>query len=83
MDDKKMIQDFGDMVNATEALVKPWKEFVKWLIFALVATNLIWGFVLWRQIRYAYMEPVEITQEQLFDEHTQNQHYSSGATDGN
>jgi len=41
MDDKEKIQSFGDMVEASEKLTKPWRIFCMWLLAALVATNLI------------------------------------------
>lgn len=82
MDDREKIQSFGDMVAATEKLTKPWKTFVALLLAALVATNAIWGFVHWKQLQYAYMTPTDVQQEQQFDDHTQNQHYSSGVNNG-
>lgn len=82
MTDNEKIQSFGDMVEATERLTKPWKTFVGLLLAALVLTNAIWGFVHWKQLQYAYMTPTEITQNQEFDQHTQNQSYSEGATSG-
>lgn len=83
MENKETIQNFCDMVNATEKLTKPWKTFCIWLIAALFLTNAIWGLVHWSQIRYAYLTPTEMSQEQQFDEHNQSQNYSEGATNGN
>lgn len=77
------VQNFSDMVTATQKLTRPWMIFSGILIFALIATNLIWGVVHWNQLRYAYMTPEEYSQEQLFDEHAQSQHYSSGVQYGN
>lgn len=82
MEEKEKIQNFCDMVEATEKVTKPWKVFAGYLLAALVLTNLIWGFVHFKQIQYAYMTPTEVVQEQQFDEHTQSQNYSSGVTDG-
>lgn len=82
MTDNEKIQSFGDMVQATERLTRPWKVFVGLLLAALVLTNAIWGFVHWKQLQYAYMTPTEITQNQEFDQHTQNQSYSEGVTSG-
>ena len=79
---KEKVQNFGDMVAATHQLAKPWIIFCGFLLAALVLTNAIWGFVHWKQLQYAYMTPEEYSQEQMFDEHTQNQHYSSGVTNG-
>ena len=84
MDNKERenIQNFSDMVNATRGLVKPWIILCAILAAALVLTNAIWGFVHWKQTEYAYMTPEEYTQEQLYDEHSQTQSYSSGVTNG-
>lgn len=83
MNDNEKIQSFGDLVDAAEKLNKPWKTFCAWLLVALVLTNLIWGFVHWKQLQYAYMTPEEFTQTQEFDEQSQEQHYSQGAAQGN
>lgn len=82
MTDNEKIQSFGDMVQATERLTRPWKTLAAFLLAALVLTNAIWGFVHWKQLQYAYMTPTEITQNQEFDQHTQNQSYSEGVTNG-
>ena len=82
MDDKEKIMSFGEMVDATEKLTRPWKILAAWLLAALVATNIIWGFVHWKQLEYAYMTPEEFTQSQDLDAHTQEQQYSQGATRG-
>lgn len=81
-ENKDKIQNFSDMVKATHQLSKPWIIFCGFLLAALVATNAIWGFVHWKQLQYAYMTPEEYSQEQLFDEHSQSQQYSSGVTYG-
>lgn len=80
--DTEKIENFSDMVTATQKLTKPWMIFCGFLLAALVITNGIWGYVHWRQIQYAYMTPEEFTQEQLFDEQSQNQSHTSGVTDG-
>lgn len=82
MTDKEKIENFGDMIDAVEKLTKPWKTFCAWLLAALVATNIIWGFVHWRQLKYAYMTPEEFSQTQEFNEQRQEQHQSQGATQG-
>ena len=82
MTDNEKVQSFSDMVNATERLTKPWKTFCGLILAALVLTNLIWGFVLWRQLKYAYMTPEEFSQSQQFEDKTQEQHYSQGGHEG-
>lgn len=82
MDDKEKIQSFRDMVEASEKMTRPWRILCAWLLAALVATNLIWGFVHWKQLEYAYMTPEEFSQTQQFEEQTQEQHYSQGAARG-
>lgn len=82
MTDNDKIQSFGDLVDASEKMTRPWRILCAWLLAALVATNLIWGFVHWKQIQYAYMTPEEFTQTQQFDEQTQEQSYSQGTTQG-
>lgn len=83
MNDKEKIQSFGDLVEASEKITKPWRMLCVWLLAALVATNLIWGFVHWKQLQYAYMTPEEFSQTQQFDDQTQAQSYSQGAAQGN
>lgn len=82
MEDKEKVQSFGDMVSATEKLTKPWRIAVVVVLIALILTNAFWAFVHWKQLQYAYMTPTEWSQEQQFEEQTQNQHYSDGATNG-
>lgn len=50
MDDREKIQSFGDMVDATERLTKPWK-------IALLITNLLWALVFTAFILLAYLTP--------------------------
>lgn len=83
MDENEKIQNFRDMVNASNKISKPWIIFCALLLAALILTNAIWGFVHWKQLQYAYMTPEEFTQEQKFDEHQQTQQHSSGVTSGN
>lgn len=82
MEDKEKVQSFGDMVNATDKLTRPWRVAFALTLAALVLTNAIWGFVHWKQLKYAYMTPEEWTQEQSYDEQIQNQSHTSGAADG-
>ena len=94
MDERKeMIENFGDMVNATERLAKPWQdECQRWKEVAekrqkhhtirLIVTNLLWMIVTASLIWFAYMAPIESSQEQELPEGTQHQSYSQGVTDG-
>lgn len=75
MDDKKMIENFGDMVSATEKLTKPWR-------IALIVTNILWAIVVVMLVSYAYLIPSEMTQEQDFPSQHQTQTYIDGATSG-
>lgn len=82
MEDKEKIQNFGDMVNATEKMAAPWRETVWKLIKALVITNLFWAIIVGLLVWFAYMTPVDVGQEQDFTGQTQSQNYSEGVTDG-
>lgn len=82
MTDNEKIKSFGDLVDASEKITRPWRILCAWLLAALVATNLIWGFVHWKQLQYAYMTPEEFTQTQQFEEQTQEQSYSQGTVQG-
>lgn len=82
MEDKEKIASFGDLVEASEKLTRPWKILAGWLLVALVLTNVVWGFVHWKQLQYAYMTPEEFSQTQDFDGRTQEQHSSQGAAQG-
>lgn len=82
MTNEEKIQSFGEMVSASEKITQPWRKFCCWILAALVVTNLIWGFVFWWNLKWAYMTPTEVSQEQLFDQQTQTQYYSEGATGG-
>lgn len=50
MEDKEKIQSFGDMVQATEKLTKPWR-------IALIVTNVLWALVFAAFILLAYLTP--------------------------
>lgn len=50
MNDTEKVHSFGDMVNATEKLTKPWR-------WALVITNLLWAIVFALFIAFAYLSP--------------------------
>lgn len=80
--DNEKIQNFGDMVDATERMSAPWRETVWKLIKALVATNLLWAIIVAMLVWFAYMTPVDVGQQQNFDQHTQTQNYSEGVTKG-
>lgn len=77
MNDTEKVQSFGDMVNATEKLTKPWR-------WALVITNLLWAVVFGMFIAFAYLTPDTVYQSQDFE--GQNQVQSAGSevvTNGN
>lgn len=82
MNDTEKIQSFAEMVEATEKLVKPWRIFCGWLLVALIITNLIWGFVHWRQLKYAYMTPETFSQTQDYESMQQEQNHGKGAAAG-
>lgn len=75
MDDKEKIQSFGDMVEATEKLTKPWR-------IALLVTNIAWAVVMLAFILLAYLTPVEMEQGQDLTTQSQSQSYSEGVTVG-
>lgn len=66
MNDSEKIQSFGDMVNATERLTKPWR-------YALYITNLLWAIVFAAFILLAYLTPDTSYQYQDFDKPAQVQ----------
>lgn len=82
MDDKEKIQSFGDMVDATEKMSKPWQNAVHKLIIALCVTNLLWALIVAMLVWFAYMTPVEMQQEQELTQQHQTQSYTEGATNG-
>ena len=94
MDERhEMIQNFGDMVNATERLAQPWQdECQRWKEVAekkqkhhtiqMILTNLFWCIIVGMLVWFAYMTPVDVGQEQNFEQQTQVQNYSEGVTDG-
>ena len=83
MDERKeMMENFGDMVNATERMSAPWKETAWKLLKALVLTNLFWAVIVAMLVWFAYMTPIDSSQEQDFSGQTQHQSYSEGVTDG-
>lgn len=78
MDDKKgMIENFGDMVNATERMSNPWKDTVWKLLKALVLTNLFWAVIVGLLVWFAYMAPDTSYQTQDFDGQLQTQSVGS------
>lgn len=50
MNDSEKVRSFGDMVNATEQLTKPWR-------WALIITNVLWALVFCAFILLAYLTP--------------------------
>lgn len=80
-ENKETIQNFSDMVNATQQLSKPWQEHTKRLTLALILTNLFWAIIVAMFVWFAYMTPVDVNQEQDFDDNIQHQSYSEGVTD--
>lgn len=60
MDDNEKIQSFGDMVEATEKLTKPWR-------WALIITNCLWAIVFMAFILLAYLTPDTTYQYQEVD----------------
>lgn len=50
MTDNEKIQSFGDMVDATERLTKPWRV-------AMMFTNALWALVFLAFIFLAYLTP--------------------------
>ena len=60
MTDTEKIQSFGDMVNATEKLTKPWR-------LALIITNCLWAVVFMAFILLAYLTPDTTYQYQEVD----------------
>lgn len=82
MDDKEKIQSFGDMVDATERMAKPWQDAVRRLVWVIVGTNLFWAVIVGMLVWFAYMTPAEMTQEQDLTEQHQTQSYTEGATNG-
>lgn len=60
MDDKEKIQNFGDMVSATEKLTRPWR-------WALIITNALWAIVFMAFILLAYLTPDTTYQYQEVD----------------
>lgn len=75
MTDNEKIQSFGDMVDATEKLTKPWR-------IALLITNALWAAVFLAFIIFAYLSPVEMEQQQDYVSQVQTQNYSDGPAKG-
>lgn len=72
---EKQIENFGDMVNAVEAITKPWRK-AFWL------SNIVWAIIVALLISYIYLVPSEMSQEQDITEQHQTQTYTEGATAG-
>lgn len=82
MDNKEKVISFGEMAEATQKLNRPWIIFCGLLLAALVLSNALWAFVHYKQLKFAYETPVEFEQGQQFEQQTQTQSYSEGATPG-
>lgn len=92
MDNKEMIQNFGDMVEATERMSKPWQEELKsqkkHSLILMLVTNLLWMIIVGMLIIFAYMptEDVSYSQNQQQDADSYSQSQSSdyqSTTNGN
>lgn len=84
MNDAEKVQSFAEMTEASRKITRPWIIFCCFLLAALVATNALWAYVHYKQIKFAYMTPEEVSQTQDFEAQHQNQSYSAGpeATQG-
>jgi len=78
MDERDRIESFGDMVEATEKLTKPWRNAFFAAIGATLVTNILWAVIVWFLVHYAYMTPTDIYQEQDLTGQVQTQSYSQG-----
>lgn len=54
-------------------VAEPYKAIMKWLIAALVITNLIWGTLFIYETYKAYENPIEVQQTQELPDQTQEQ----------
>lgn len=79
---EEKIQNFADMVEATEKLSNPWREANKRSTIALLVTNALWMVIVGMLVWFAYMTPIDVEQNQDFTNQVQNQVYSEGVTDG-
>lgn len=75
MNDTEKVLSFGEMVESTRRLTKPW-------IIALIITNALWAAVTFSLIWFAYMAPIDMEQAQDFTGQYQTQEYSHGAAQG-
>lgn len=66
MSDNEKVQNFSDMVSATEKLTKPWR-------LALIITNVLWAVVFTAFILLAYLTPDTSYQMQDFSGQSQVQ----------
>lgn len=69
MNENEKLQNFADMVNATDKLSRPWR-------MALILTNLMWAIVLFAFICFAYLTPD--TSYQMQDLETNSQVQATG-----
>lgn len=82
MNEKEQVDIFGDAVNATMKMNRPWIIICALLVATIIATNAFWAYVHYKQIKFAYMTPENYSQSQDFDGKTQTQEYSQGTTQG-
>lgn len=68
--DNEKIQNFADMVNATDKLAKPWR-------WALAITNILWAIVFTSFILLAYLTPDSSYQYQELPSQVQEQSMGS------
>lgn len=82
MNDTEKIKDFGDMVDAVERLTKPRDEELARLHKQMWWERIILGGIIAILVVLAYLSPVDMEQNQDFDQNVQHQSYSEGATYG-
>lgn len=66
MENNEKVQNFADMVSATEKLTKPWR-------WALIITNALWAIVFTAFILLAYLTPDSSYQYQELPSQIQEQ----------
>lgn len=71
MNDNEKVQNFSDMVDATEKLTAPWRK-------AFFLSNILWAIIVAMLVWFAYMAPIDMGQDQDFTNQHQQQYYSEG-----